>query len=186
MDKTNTKINNKPKKPVSTKAIPAQGPCDACGNPIVPNKPTPNQNRPKRKTDNNELIYANGVQKVDNVVSVKVSHDSTNYLRTSKDGLSALYLINKLECIRKSIKKLNDNVQQLKDEVQPIAIGEKIVEIDKEFEMDDKGLMHLKLGKGLERDEQDYINVKLDRDTLGFDGDGRIMTVWSGYNPEEK
>ena len=178
MNTTNTNIDNK--------TIPTQGPCDACGNPIVPTKPTPNQNRPKRKSDNDEpLVYTNGIQKIDNTVSIKVNRDSTNYLRTSKDGLSALYLINKLECIRKSIKKLNDNVQQLKDEVQPVAIGEKIVEIDHEFEMDDRGLMHLKLGNGVERDEHDYINTKLDKDTLGYDTEGRIMTIWSGYNPEE-
>ena len=188
MNRTNNNIDNNTisEKPVSVKATPAQGPCDACGNPIIPSKPTPNPNRPKRKTDNNDnLIYTNGVQKVDNVVSVKVNRDSTNYLRTSKDGLSAKYLINKLECIRKSIKKLNDNVQLLKDEVQPIAIGEKIVEIDHEFEMDDQGMMHLKLGNGLERNENDYINTKLDKNTLGYDEDGRIMTIWAGYTPDE-
>lgn len=96
MDRTNNNIDNNTisEKPVSVKATPSQGSCDACGNPIVPSKPTPNQNRPKRKTDNDgNLIYTNGVQKVDNVVSVKVNRDGTNYLRTTKDGLSAKYLI---------------------------------------------------------------------------------------------
>lgn len=76
MDRANNNIDNNTisEKPVSVKATPVQGPCDACGNPIVPSKPTPNQNRPKRKTDNDDnLIYTNGVQKVDNVVSVKVT-----------------------------------------------------------------------------------------------------------------
>lgn len=194
MDKTDNRIirtrhikqkTAKPEELDSIKNKPTQGPCDACGNPIVPDKPTPNTNRPKRKPDKQEeLVYTNGVQKNDNVVSIKINPDSTNFLRTSKNGLSALYLSNKLECIAKSIKRLNCGIEQLKEEVQPVAIGEKIVEIDKEFEMDDTGLMHLKLGNGLTRDENGYISINLDKDTLDFNENGKIMTIWSEFVPE--
>ena len=195
MNKTNIRIRNtqhittKPPKPEDaelTKPTPAQGPCDSCGNPIVPDKPIPNTNRPKRKTDKQEeLIYTNGVQKEDNIVSIKINPDSTNFLRTGKNGLSALYLSNKLECILKSIKRLNAGIEQLKEEVQPAVIGEKIVEIDKEFEMNSDGTVNLKLGNGLERDSLNYIQPKLDEGTLGISEDGKIMTIWCEYNPGE-
>lgn len=195
MNKTDTRIKKtrhlvvkekEPEKPVSVKTAPAQGPCDECGNPIVPNKPTPNVSRPKRKTEKEEeLIYTNGVQRNDNVISVKVHPDSTGYLRTSKNGLSAKFLINKLECLLKSMKKLNDGITQLKEEVQPAVIGEKIVEIDKEFEMNDDGTMQLKLGDGLKRTPNGYIQLNLDTDTLAFDENGKLMTIWSEFSPEE-
>lgn len=169
-------------------ATPAPGPCDDCGDPIVPERPTPNPNRPKRQTDDPEkLIYTNGVQKNGNVVSVKVNPDSTNYMRTSKEGVSIKFLVNKLQCVDKSIRKLKDNIDQLKAEVQPTAITEKIVEQSNEFEINPQsGLLEIKLSGGLGVDGNGAIGVKCDGDTIDFDEQGRIMTVWAGFSSDNE
>lgn len=169
----------------SVEQYPTPHPCDDGDTPQVPDKPTPNPDRPKRKgSTTDELIYTNGVQKKGNVVSVKVNTDSTNYMRTGENGLSIKFLIDKLECIRKTIKKLNENVNQLKDEVQPSSIAEKMVEISKEFEIDSEGNLGLKLGEGLEVDENGRIGVKCDGDTIGFNDDRAIMTIWVGFDTD--
>lgn len=166
----------------SVEQYPTPHPCDDGDTPEVPDRPKPNPNRPKPSPSPKEgLIYTNGVQKVDNVVSVKVHPDSTNYMRTSERGLSILFLINKLECIGKSIKKLNDNVNQLKDEVQPDAIIEKIVEQSDNFEINPKGLLELKIGDGLATDADGRLSVDVDEDTLGFDENGKLMTIWGHF-----
>ena len=121
------------------------------------------------------------MQKVGNTVSVKVHPDSTNYMRTNKDGLSIRYLINKLECVRKGLVKINDNLNQLKDEVQPASIIEKIIDNSKEFKYGEDGMLEIKLGDGLSRDERGYIGVELDDDTLAFDENGKIMTIWGEF-----
>lgn len=167
----------------SVKSYPTPHPCDDGDTPSVPDKPTPNPNRPKPSQKEN-LIYTNGVQKKGNVVSVKVDPDSTGYMRTSEDGLSIKYLINKLECVRKSLKKINDNLNQLKDDVQPAVIIEHIIENSKEFQTDEDGMIELKLGDGLGKDGKGYIGVTLDEDTLGFDENGKIMTIWGQFTQE--
>ena len=137
MNRDDNKIKNKinSEKQMSVKTAASQGPTDDCGNPVIPNKPTPNPDRPKRKNEPKpELEYTNGVQKEGNVVSVKVHPDSTNYMRTYKDGLSIKYLINKLECVRKSMDKLKDGLNQLKDEVQPAGIIKTIVTNSTDFQ----------------------------------------------------
>lgn len=166
----------------SVKTYPTPHPCDDGDTPPVPDKPKPNPERPKRKgSTTDELIYTNGVQKIENTVSVKVHPDSTNYMRTSKDGLSIKYLINKLECVRKGLVKINDNLNQLKDEVQPASIIEKIIDNSKEFKYGEDGMLEIKLGDGLSRDERGYIGVELDDDTLAFDENGKIMTIWGEF-----
>lgn len=199
MDKTDTRIKKKQYNTTEssepqnsnlstntlTNTTSAQGPCDDCGNPIVPPKPTPNPNRPKRKTDDTgELIYTNGIQKEGNYITVKVHPDSTSYMRTSKDGVSIKFLANKLECVNKSIKKLKNNVEQLKAEVQPGAIAEKIVESSKEFYIDREGLLSIKTGDGLIADDNGYLKVKVDNETIGFDEQGNLMTIWTDFNME--
>lgn len=184
MNRDDNKIKNKinSEKQMSVKTTTSQGPTDDCGNPVIPNKPTPNPDRPKRKNEPKpELEYTNGVQKEGNVVSVKVHPDSTNYMRTYKDGLSIKYLINKLECVRKSMDKLKDGLNQLKDEVQPAGIIKTIVTNSTDFQTTEDGYLELKLGNGLGRDGKGYIGVELDKDTLGFNENGKIMTVWAGY-----
>lgn len=166
----------------SVASYPTPHPCDNTDTPDVPDKPTPNPDRPKRKgSQKDELIYTNGVQKVDNAVSVKVHPDSTNYMRTSKDGLSIKYMINKLECLTKGLGKLCDNLNQLKDEVQPASIIEKIIDNSKEFTYGESGMLEIKLGNGLASDDKGYIGVLLDEDTLAFDENGKIMTIWGEF-----
>lgn len=173
-------------KPVdSVKTYPTPHPCDDGDTPQVPDKPTPNPDRPKRKgSTTDELVYTNGVQKVGNTVSVKVHPDSTNYMRTNKDGLSIRYLINKLECVRKSIIKLNNNVNQLKEDVQPATIIEHIIDNSKEFDKDEDGMLVIKIGDGLGTDEHDRLVVKYDGDTIGVDENGCIMTIWGEFSQE--
>ena len=174
------------KKPTdSVKSYPTPHPCDDGDTPPVPDKPLPNPDRPKRKgSSTDDLTYTNGVQKVENTVSVKVHPDSTGYMRTGKEGLSIRFMINKLECLRKSLQKINDNVNQLKDDVQPAVIIEHIVENSKEFQVDDDGMIEIKLGKGLSRNDKGYIGVDLDEDTLAFDENGKIMTIWGEFSQE--
>lgn len=171
---------------VAVTSYPAPHPCDDTDKPEVPDKPIPNPDRPKRKGDKkDELEYTNGVQKVGNTVSVKVHPDSTNYMRTYKDGLSIKYLINKLECVRKSMDKLKDSLNELKEEVQPAGIIETIVNNSTDFQTTEDGYLELKLGNGLGRDGKGYIGVELDKDTLAFDENGKIMTVWGDYSTRE-
>ncbi len=166
---------------------PTPHPCDEGDTPAVPDKPKPNPNRPKTNNQSKtDLIYTNGVQKVGNAVSVKVNPDSTNYIRTNENGLSALFLINKLECVRKSLKKLNEHVNQLKDEVQPPAIIEKIVDNSNEFVINNNGLLELRIGKGLDTDVDKKIEVNCDHQSIGFSENGIIQSIWLEYTPSNE
>ena len=42
-------------------------------------------------------------------------------------------------------------------------------------------MLEIKLGDGLSRDERGYIGVELDDDTLAFDENGKIMTIWGEF-----
>ena len=166
---------------------PTPHPCDEGDTPAVPDKPKPNPNRPKTNNQQKtELIYTNGIQKVGNTVSVKVNPDSTNYIRTSEEGLSALFLVNKLECVKKSIKKLNDSVNQLKDEIQATSIIEKIVDNSNEFVINNNGLLELRIGKGLDTDVEKKIEVNCDHQSIGFNENGNIQSIWLEYTPSNE
>lgn len=162
-------------------------PCDEGDTPAVPDKPKPNQNRPKQNsTQKDKIEYTNGIQKVGNTVSIKVNPDSTNYIRTSEDGLSALFLVNKLECVKKSIKKLNDSVNQLKDEIQATSIIQTIVDNSNEFVINNNGLLEVRVGNGLDTDTEERIEVSCDQKTIGFNENGNIQSIWLEYTPSNE
>ena len=81
--------------------------------------------------------------------------------------------------------KLKDSLNELKDEVQPAGIIETIVDNSTDFQTTEDGYLELKLGNGLGRDGKGYIGVELDEDTLAFDENGKIMTVWGDYSTRE-
>ena len=78
INSTETVVNEQNNTVNSVANYPTPHPCDEGDTPAVPDKPKPNPNRPKTNNQpKTDLIYTDGVQKVGNVVSVKVNPDST-------------------------------------------------------------------------------------------------------------
>lgn len=139
--------------------------------PINPVRPEPNPDRPIAPVN---LIYTNGVQKVNNTVGLKINDDSVRYVTATENGLSVNYLVEKLNRVRKNLHVLRhtttvlkSDVNQLQDELKLPALRDKLVVLMPEFIVDGSGNLILNIGDG-----------------LGIDDEGSISTFWSEFNSD--
>lgn len=157
--------------------------------PIYPVNPTPNPDRPPLY---NELKFINGLKRVGNIINVNIHDDSQDYMTATPDGVSLKKLVNNLDNIKSVIEILatatlilRSDVNQMKDELQPLALEERLLEIMNEFHIADNGKMSLNIGKGLTTNDSNEIEVSLDKNSLDIDSEGAISDVWLGYETEQ-
>ena len=160
--------------------------------PDVPVRPDPNPERPTPPSPYGRLEFVDGLQRIGNKVSVKVNEDSKDYLKATPKGVSAKFLIDRLNNVRKALGGLSrtttvlrSDINQLQDELDPINLTQIFTQVLSEFHVDEHGQLVLNLGNGLILDTEGNISANVDKLTTDIDDNGEIVSVWTGFDRGE-
>lgn len=126
-----------------------------------------------------EVVFANGLEEKHNVVSVKVSPDSMQYMAATPFGITIKRLIERIERQNREIAEMasiivdmKSQINQLTGSVKPSAIMKNIADNSELFGLDDNGELIVNLGGGLIADDGKVV-VDFD-ESLALDDDGKI------------